>query len=75
MAWTGGIRLGLFDGGLNSDDDWRKEIVSFTNTVEVLFHTDGSGTYPGWRLEWGEYKVSMTILLLFIVLYRNSWKE
>jgi len=48
-----GTRLGLFDGGENSDDDWREEIESYTDTVEVLFHTDGSGTYPGWRLEWG----------------------
>ena len=59
-----GTRLGLFDGGENSDDDWREEIDSNTDTVEVLFHTDGSGTYPGWRLEWGKYKVSITSLLV-----------
>merc|ERR1712172_297122 len=49
-----GTRLALFDGRHNSEDDWRtKEIVSNTDTVEVLFHTDGSGEYPGWRLDWG----------------------
>ena len=38
-----GTRLGLFDGMANSDDDWQtKEIISKTDTVEVLFHTDGS---------------------------------
>ena len=57
-----GTRLGLFDGGENSEDDWRtKEIVSNTDTVEVLFHTDSSGTRTGWRLDWGEYKVLNTI--------------
>ena len=49
-----GTRLGLFDGGENSDDDWRKEIVSNTDTVEVLFHTDSMGYIEGWKLEWGE---------------------
>ena len=51
-----GTRLGFFDGGENSDDDWRKEIVSKTDTVEVLFHTDGSVTRRGWSLEWSKYK-------------------
>ena len=55
-----GTRLGLFDGGENggdlSDDDWREEIVSNTETVEVLFHTDGSHRYTGWRLQWGKHK-------------------
>merc|ERR1712088_1150947 len=45
-----GTRLGLFDGWMNSDDDWRDEIVSNTSMVEVLFHTDSSSTYSGWRL-------------------------
>merc|ERR1719341_1727686 len=46
-----GTRLGLFDG---EHDDWRtKEMVSNTDTVEVLFHTDSSGTRTGWRLDWG----------------------
>merc|ERR1712222_194561 len=49
-----GTRLGLFDGGENSEDDWRtKEMVSNTDTVEVLFETDSSGTRTGWRLDWG----------------------
>jgi len=49
-----GTRLGLFDGMANSDDDWQtKEIISKTDTVEVLFHTDGSRSYTGWRLDWG----------------------
>ena len=56
-----GTRLALFDGRHNSEDDWRtKEIVSNTDTVEVLFHTDGSGEYPGWRLDWGEHKDLIT---------------
>ena len=56
-----GTRLGLFDGGENSDDDWRKEIVSNTDTVMVLFETDSSGTRTGWRLDWGKHKVLITI--------------
>ena len=36
-----GGTLGVFDGGAKSDDDWRKEIVSNTDKVEVWFHTDG----------------------------------
>ena len=58
-----GTRLGLFDEFNYSDDDWRDEIVSNTNTVEILFRTDGSGTLNGWRLNWGKNKVSITILL------------
>ena len=58
-----GTRLGLFDEFNYSDDDWRDEIVSNTNTVEILFRTDGSGTLNGWRLDWGKNKVSITILL------------
>ena len=56
-----GTRLGLFDGWKFSDDDWREEIVSNTDTVEVLFHTDGSGTRTGWRLDWGKHTDLMTI--------------
>ena len=56
-----GSRLGLFDGMANSDDNWRtKEIVSNTDMVEVLFHTDGSGSQMGWRLEWGKHKDLIT---------------
>ena len=58
-----GTRLGLLDNGYRSDD-WREEIVSNTNTVEILFHTDGSGKSSGWTLDWGIYKVSITMLLL-----------
>ena len=47
-----GTRLGLFDG---REDDWRKEILSNTDTVEVDFHTDESRIFKGWRLTWGEY--------------------
>ena len=70
-----GTRLGLFDIGVYSYADWRREIVSITDAVEVLFHTDVSGSDMGWRLEWGKYKVSISILLLFIVFNRSSWKE
>ena len=31
-------------------------IRSNTETVDVLFHTDGSVTRRGWSLEWSEYK-------------------
>jgi len=57
-----GTRLGLFDGGELSDDDWREEIVSNTETVEVLFHTDGSHRYTGWRLHWGKHKAVIAIV-------------
>ena len=67
-----GTRLGLFDGRKFSDDDWREEIVSNTDTVEVLFHTDGSSSYSGWRLDWGNYKVLITILCLLLIFNRNS---
>ena len=50
-----GTRLGFLDGGVNSDDDWRKEIVSNSDTVEVLFRTDDSNYKKGWRLDWGKY--------------------
>ena len=54
-----GTRLGLFDGKYDSDDDWQtKEIVSNSDMVEVLFHSDGSSNRKGWRLNWGE--LSMT---------------
>ena len=69
-----GRRLGLFDGGVNSDDDWRKEIVSNTDTVEVRFHTDRDRVFKGWRLDWGKNKVSIIILLLFTLFHRNGWR-
>ena len=40
-------------------EDWEmrdRHFVSNTNSVEVHFHTDGSVTGRGWRLEWGEYE-------------------
>ena len=49
-----GTRLGHFEGGETNDPVWREEIVSNTDTVEVLFHADGSGTFKGWRLDWGK---------------------
>ena len=27
-------------------------ITTLTNTVNIFFHTDGSGTQPGWSLKW-----------------------
>ena len=79
-----GRRLGLFDGGENSDDNWREEIVSNTSRVEVLFHTDGSNTswrnsslrhYKGWRLDWGVYKVStINYFLSFTLFHRTGWR-
>ena len=41
-----------FDDG----DLTRTNITSNTETVDVLFHTDGSVTRRGWRLEWSKYK-------------------
>ena len=69
-----GRRLGLFDGGVDSEDDWQKEIVSNTDMVEVRFHTDSSGTDKGWRLDWGKTKVSIIILMLSTLFHRNGWR-
>ena len=61
-----GTRLGLFDGKINSDDDWvTKEMFSNSDMVEVQFHTDGGSHRMGWRLDWSEYEVSMAILSVF----------
>ena len=55
-----GTRLGFFEADSSADDDddavdWRNnEIVSNTEVVEVLFHTDSMGYIEGWKLEWGE---------------------
>ena len=57
-----GTRLGFFDGGENSDDDWQEEIVSNSSMVEVLFHTDGSGTA----------KVSISMLLFSNFFYSTG---
>ena len=37
-------------------DLMRRNITSNTETVDVLFHTDGSVTRRGWSLEWRKYK-------------------
>ena len=42
-----GSRDNCKDGGLS-------DVTSFTETVHVLFHTDGSDTESGWRLEWSK---------------------
>lgn len=34
--------------------DIAEEFISKTDTVHVLFHTDGSVRRAGWRLIWGE---------------------
>ena len=44
-----GTLLGLF-----LDDNLIHDITSVTETVHVLFHTDGSVTRSGWRLEWSK---------------------
>ena len=55
-----GTRLGFFEADSSAADDddavdWRNnEIVSNTEVVEVLFHTDSMGYIEGWKLEWGE---------------------
>ena len=54
-----GTPLGFLYGG---KDGWQNEIVSNTDTVEVVYETDGSGPGMGWRLNWGEHKVLITIL-------------
>ena len=54
-----GTLLGILYGG---KDGWQNEIVSNTDTVEVVYETDGSGPGMGWRLNWGEHKVLITIL-------------
>ena len=48
-------------------EDWEmrdRHFVSNTNTVEVHFHTDGSVTGSGWRLEWGMEKFLIAFILL-----------
>ena len=69
-----GTRLGFFDGGARSDDDWRDEISSNSNTVEVRFHTDGSVVYKGWKLVWGGYEVSISFSCFHFFPHRNCWR-
>ena len=44
-------------GGQSWDhpDVTRTNITSNTETVNILFHTDGSVTRRGWSLEWSKY--------------------
>ena len=58
-----GTTLGHFDkwGGDWTVMEWQKEMISKTDTVEVRFHSDGSGEgYYGWRLFWRKLKVLRT---------------
>ena len=78
-----GTQLGLYDRGGrgnrrnsgNSEDDWRDEIVSKTEEVEVLFCTNEGGDYEGWRLEWGKDKAILIACIIPNVFDRNdqSW--
>ena len=64
-----GTRLGLFDRGAN----WRQEIVSSTDTVEVLFRTGRFNTAKGWRLDWSKYNVSINFVPSFT--FSQEWLE
>ena len=57
----GATKIGEFnrDQGL-SEADWRRQIVSSTNNVEVQFSTDGSVSGRGWSLEWGKYSICIS---------------
>ena len=46
---------GTLLGHFASRDHIKNNITSNTETVFVLFHTDGSVTERGWSLEWSEY--------------------
>ena len=61
----------------SNDDSWEKRderFVSNSNTVEVLFYTDGSVTYRGWRLEWGEFERNLDCTY-FIQCNYQEWSE
>ena len=45
-----GSRDNCKDGGVSN-------ITSVTETVQILFHTDMSGTRSGWRLEWSKQRI------------------
>ena len=51
------VRITDGDGTLLGNYHYKpkKDIVSKTDTVHVLFHSDSSAEREGWRLEWGEY--------------------
>ena len=46
---------GTLLGHFASRDHIKNNITSNTETVFVLFHTDGSVTERGWSLEWSKY--------------------
>ena len=50
------VRIHDGDGTLlgNYHQKPKKDIVSRTDTVHVLFHSDPNAQREGWRLEWGE---------------------
>ena len=51
------VRITDEDGTVLKEDKHqpaKKPIVSRTDTVNVLFHSDSSVESKGWRLEWGE---------------------
>ena len=55
-----GTLLGYFGAAHYVDKGGRRkgikisDLTSVTETVHVLFHTDGSVTRSGWRLEWSK---------------------
>ena len=60
-----------------NDDFWEMRDVRFvsnTNTVEVQFRTDGSVTYRGWRLEWGEFERNLDCAYFTQCNYQE-WSE
>ena len=58
-----GTTLRHLEGDWRCGAYWLEEIISKTNMVEVRFRTDGSGSGRGWRLNWGKFNVSKTIIL------------
>ena len=56
-----GTNLGHFTHGGQSSiipDITRTNITSNTETVDVLFHTDGSVSRRGWSLEWSKQSIN-----------------
>jgi len=55
-----GTFLGHFGPRHSGEEGERQErmIISFTETVHVLFHTDDSVSLSGWRLEWSSFPAS-----------------
>ena len=48
--------------GNKRESEWRKEIVSKTETVHIRFFADESISAAGWRLSWGEKKTMIDFL-------------